>query len=276
MSAIDLLKRPLSSVLLAATLSLPLVGSGCAAEVGDTEAVVDDSGAEVDETSVKEDSSVRPHGRFQVPEFEIYGGESDVRLGYTYALDVNDQGAGTRDYGVPGPSDGAMVGRRDVTVKFTRSGSKRYIRLTDVNDSETPNTVRFEYKMSRGSLRLRAENSSRWFTMEPGELAEASFIEDVKAYYTESQDDANDAPAFDGDLPFNVELSVDHINYIWGDDYPAVVREVSFTPSRGREQHFLMVCGDNDGGGTRDFYTMDGLFIARGEYSESTEFRWSN
>lgn len=274
MSAIDLLKRPLTSLLLAATLSLPVVGSGCVADVGDdVEAeAIDDTGAEVDETSMKEDARVRPAGRFQVPEFEIYGGESDVGIGYTYGLEIYDNGWGTRDYGVRGPIEGALVGRREVSVKFTRSGTKRYIRLTESTTSENPTTVRYEYKMSRGNLRLRAENSTGWITLKPAEMADADLIDEVKTYYNEDQETAEEASEFEGELPLNVELNVDQINHVWGDDYPAIVRQVYFENANGEERGFLMVCEDNDGGGTRDFYTKEGTLIARGSYSESTEF----
>jgi len=278
MKAIDLMKRPISSVVLALTLSLPIVGSGCAAEVGDSEEVIDDSTPEVDETSVKEDSRVRPHGRFQVPEFEMYREELDARLGYTYALEVFDHGRGIRDYGVSDPDGNAQVGRRDVSVKFTRSGSKRYIRLTDSTSDENEVTVRYEYKMSRGNLRLRAENSTRWFTMEPSEPEDAEYVEQVRELFAFNQDQVDESEeASEGLLlPFNVELEVDRINHVWGDDYPAVVHIVNTEVTGNWVLRLYVVYEDNDGGGERNFFTRDGVRIARATYSESSEFNWED
>ncbi|MBK8171602.1 MAG: hypothetical protein IPK60_14810 [Sandaracinaceae bacterium] len=217
MNAIEPLKRLTSRALLAVALAMPLLGSGCTADVSETEEVIDDTGAEVDETSVKEDASVRPSGRFELAEFEAYGaGELDVNLGYTYALEVYEGGWGTRDYGVRGPSDGPQIARRDVQVKFTRSGTKRYIRLTDESNAENPVSVRYEYKMSRGNLRLRAERSTRWYVLEHAEYADADVIDEVKTYYNENAESADESEVFEGELPFNVELNVGQINEVWG------------------------------------------------------------
>ena len=70
---------------LSVALSLPLGVAGCTANVADTADVVDDDAPETDETSVKEDSSVRPAGRFEVSYFDQTEADT-VGVGFTYGL----------------------------------------------------------------------------------------------------------------------------------------------------------------------------------------------
>jgi hypothetical protein len=55
----------------------------------------------------------------------------------------------------------------------------------------------------------------------------------------------------------------------WGEDYPPASYQWS-----AAGQTIIVVTEDNDGGGSRDFYTTDGRWITSGSYSESESFSW--
>lgn len=276
MRPIHLLIRSISFVALAATLAFPLTGTGCATDVGTEESVADDDAAEVDETSLKEDSSIRPTGRFEVADFASLE-DQGVRVGYTYGIDIrSDAGSGTRDYGVN--EEQPTVIRREVAIRFTRSGSTRYIRLTESDAYGNETVARFEYKLSRGILRLRPTRTSSWFTMSPVAEMDREIVDAMKTYYTEEGEHVENAPLFQGRLPFQVQLEYDMVAVQYGEDgYAPTVSKQSFRDSQAnRTIGFFMLSRDNDGGGMRSFFDVDGNYIAGGGYSESTDFSWDN
>lgn len=161
---------------------------------------MDDDAPETDETGVKEDSSVRPAGRFEVSYFDQT--ETDaVGVGFTYGLEIDENGReGSYDYGVN--DEQPIVIRRHVDIRFTRSNGKRYMRLTEAQSGGGTMTTRFEYKMSRGTLRLRQTYTSNWISLVPTVTQpDLALLDAVKVYYSEHGNDVDQDHQFGGRLP---------------------------------------------------------------------------
>lgn len=272
----DLFARPLTIAALVASLASPILSTGCTANVGEADALVDDNGAEVDETAVKEDSSVRPVGRFEFANFDSFE-DQGVTVGYTYGLDIHEGAFGTRDYGVN--EEQPTVIRREARFRFTRSGSTRYLRATESDADGNETSVRFEYKLVRGVLRLRAANATRWFSLNPVAASDGDFVDAVKNYYNEELETVENGSRFEGRLPFRVQLEYDMLGAIWDNDTgfePWVMKFTFRDGQAGTTRRVFMIGEDNDGGGSRDFFDLEGNYLASGSYGESTDFSWSH
>src|SRR5688572_29914889 len=109
----------------------------------------EDLAADVEEDEAKSDVTY-PYGTFQAL-------DEDAPLD---TLTLNeDKTFEARQCG----SNGICAGTRG-TFAFTRSGSTRYLRLTDPEENLSPS--RFAWKWSRSDLSLRAVNTTEWFRFE--------------------------------------------------------------------------------------------------------------
>jgi hypothetical protein len=105
-------------------------------------------------------------------------------------------------------------------------------------------------------------------------LTEA-YVDGVKKAYdtlTESQTDTDspDFKAFDEKkLTGLAKRQFNYLSATWASDYPPAA--YSWTVDG---EDVIVITEDNDGGGSRDFYTTDGRWIVSGSYSESEPFSW--
>lgn len=249
--------------------------SGCSARVENGENL-DDAAAEIDETSAKEDGVARPRGRFEVSDFDSYEAMGTL-LDYTYALELNDPSrVSAREFGAN--EEAARMIRREVSLKFTRSGSKRYIRLTDTNPTTSPpEVVRFEYSLEGDRLGLRRVNTSAWFYLVRVPDASEPLVEALHSFAADGAlQEVGDTGDYMGALPFRVQLNVTYLHSIYGTENDYGVHAFDFAVydpgiDTTRPAFELMVPVGRDI--KYFFYTAEGQFIDRATL-HGEEMRW--
>lgn len=249
--------------------------SGCAVDVesGDT---YDDSGVEVDDTAAKDDGAARPVGRFEVADFESCA-EAGTQSGFTYALDLNDPSrTSAREFGVHDAT--APLVRREVSVRFTRSGAKRYIRLTDTNAATSPEAVvRFQYRLDGDVLFVRRVNTEAWIALTRVASAEDGLRESLHAFAADGAlQEVGDTGDFMGELPLRVQLNVNYLHSVHGSASEYGVHAFDFSVydpaiDTTRQAFELMVPIGRDT--QYFFYDGDGRFIDRA-LLHGDEMRW--
>jgi hypothetical protein len=255
--------------LLMLALALSILAPACAADDGDELAdEVDDPGT----GDVKADALIRPEGYFYLNtgktapgSLEGFSLDSSDHT-FTYVLEAGASRASTR-----------FFVRGD--YRFTKSGSRRYIKLTpdqDLSAGPTDLAIRYQYTFTNGKLGLHLVGKAGGFTMLRQKHVKPSdaWFHKLESRYASLADNNDGLPyASLTEVPWTQlpaqSLGLYDYYYSYWNDYLPVI----YTVTIDNKKTFWLT-EDNDGGGYLHVLDKNGALLATGSYSESEDFSW--
>jgi hypothetical protein len=161
-----------------------------------------------------------------------------------------------------------------VLNESARSMKVEYTVLDRESGEESEVSRTFKYSKLSTALKLTEGSTTATLNKVPAASSggpDATTMEALDEFITESGIDFAELPTPPRkQTPMAVRREAHFYDQVWGGDYPALITLLTF-----KNVDYYVVVEDNDGGGSREFFTKEGVWFNSLSATESSDWSWS-